>query len=526
MRGGDHGRRPDGGGRVRSAVLRALVPLAFAGLMWWLGHTVPAAVLVVLAVVLLTIGLTAPTLAHRIDRFVEHVGVAAANGLAVVLGALAWALLVLPIWALSWLVKYSPLENGWATATTNWVRIGEDRTRTPDGRPVRPNRMGARDPSRSAPVRRRAALRYLVVLPVLAIAVLLAMPTIIERFDLPGPRIGEADLRQAQPGVKADIPDVDVTWVGLPVDEYAHEDEPWAKDFFRELIGAGVYHDYILGQRLRDFTGEHLNIVDGRRVTYLPADPELTVWFFGGSTMYGIGQRDDHTIPSVIARLAEADGIKIEAINFGVSGDANWPETIRFAQALVDMPLPDLVVFYDGANEMGVSSQRLEEGSTDPNTLGRYGVSDLERELHRDSMDGEVPEPGTPERGKLQVELAAAQYRRGVELSRRLGDHHDIPVMHFWQPQAFAKVPSPADEELWRRVQFPEEELGTTRRLYAQARERSGMDPIDISDALDSTDRAVYFDSSHTNELGARIVAEVMYEYLRPQLEAISTSNG
>jgi lysophospholipase L1-like esterase len=526
MRGGDPGRRPDGVGRVRSSVLRALVPLAFAALMWWLGHSGPAAVLVALALVLLVIGLAAPAVGQAIDRFVERVGVAAANGLAVVLGALAWALLVLPIWALSWLVKYSPLDDGWATATTNWVRIGEDRTRTPDGLPVRPTRMGARDPSRSAPVRRRAALRYLVVLPILAIAVLLAMPTIIERFDLPGPRIGEADLRQAQPGVKADIPDVDVTWVGLPVDEYAHEGEPWAKDFFRELVGAGVYHDYILGQRLRDFDGEHLNVVDGRRISYAPDDPELTVWFFGGSTMYGIGQRDEHTIPSVVAKLAEADGMGIEAINFGVSGDVNWTEMIRFTQALGDLPPPDLVVFYDGANEMGVATRRLEEGSIDPTTLERYGVSDVERGMHSDSMDADVPEPGTAERDELQVELAASQYRRGVEANRRLGEVYDVPVMHFWQPQPFAKVPTDADDELWRRLQFSKDQLANTRQLYTETRERSDVDPIDISDALDGTSAEIYFDSSHTNELGARLVAEAMYEHVRPQLEAVSASRG
>lgn len=521
MRGGDPGRRSDGGGRVRPAVLRALVPMAFAALMWWLGHAVPAIVLVVLAVVLLVIGLAAPAVAHRIDRLVERVGVAAANGVAVVLGALAWALLVLPIWAVSWVVKYSPLEDGWATASSNWVRIGEDRSRTPDGRPVRPTRMGARDPSRAAPVRRRAALRYLVVLPILAIALLVAMPSIIERIDLPGPRIGAADLRQTRPGVKADIPDVDVTWVGLPVDDYAHEDEPWAKDFFRELVGAGTYHDLILGQRLRDFSGEHLNVVDSLRQGYDPADPELTVWFFGGSTMFGIGQRDDRTIPSVVATLAEADGIRIEAVNFGVSGDVNWIETIRFAQALEDRPTPDLVVFYDGTNEEGVGYQRMQDGLTDPDVIERSYLSDDERERHTASYGG-APVPDGAERVELQIDLTARQYRRGVELGRQLGDAYGVDVLHFWQPIALSKQPSAADAELYERLGFDPVGLPEARRRYLAILEESDTGSIDLSAALDATDQPVFFDFNHTNERGAAIVGAAMYETLAPQLDALA----
>ncbi len=525
MRGGDPGRRPDGVGRVRPALLRALVPMAFAALMWWLGHTGPAVVLVALALVLLVIGLVAPAVGQAIDRFVERVGVAAANGLAVVLGALAWALLVLPIWALSWLVKYSPLDDGWANATTSWVRIGEDRTRTPDGRPVRPNRMGARDPSRSAPVRRRAALRYLVVLPLLAVALLLAMPSLIERFDLPGPRIGEADLRQAQPGVRSNVPDGQLEWAGFPVDDYAHEDEPWTEDYFRELIGAGALHDYILGQRPRDFRGEHFNVVDGRRASLSVADPQLTVWFFGGSTMYGIGQRDDHTIPSVVARLAESGGMPIDAVNFGASGDVNWVETIRLAQALADEPTPDLIVFYDGANDQGVGYERLLEGSTDPDVIERFSLSEEEREQHRRSFEGSTVPDGA-EREELQIDLTANQYRRGVEVTRQLARSYGVPVVHFWQPTALVKQPSPADEELYRRLGVDDEAAESSRRVYLEILERTGTDPIDLSGVLDDVEVPVYFDWSHTNELGARIVGEEMYRELRPVLEGLEQGTG
>ena len=45
------------------------------------------------------------------------------------------------------------------------------------------------------------------------------------------------------------------------------------------------------------------------------------------------------------------------------------------------------------------------------------------------------------------------------------------------------------------------------------------MDPVDLTKVLDDVDEPVFFDSSHTNELGARIIGRALYEQLRPALE-------
>ncbi|MGB3409647.1 MAG: hypothetical protein WBA45_00510 [Microthrixaceae bacterium] len=47
---------------------------------------------------------------------------------------------------------------------------------------------------------------------------------------------------------------------------------------------------------------------------------------------------------------------------------------------------------------------------------------------------------------------------------------------------------------------------------------RSGADPVDLSHAFDDLKEPVLFDFAHTNELGARVVAEGMFKELRAQL--------
>lgn len=129
--------------------------------------------------------------------------------------------------------------------------------------------------------------------------------------------------------------------------------------------------------------------------------------------------------------------------------------------------------------------------------------------------------PYGPQRNQVEATLAAEQYRRGAATARDLAGQAGIPVIHVWQPQPFAFRPGPEDQELYRRLDYDTQDLPDATRTYAQIRERSGVAPVDLSGVLDDVDRPVFFDSSHTNELGARIVGRELYRNLRPQLEEL-----
>jgi lysophospholipase L1-like esterase len=514
------GRR--GRDRVTRAFVRAFPAAAFAAFLWWRGHRRATVVLVIIAASVFLVGVVAPRAGAALDQALTKLGSLAAHALTVVLAGLAWAAVLLPVWALSRLAGYSPLDPGWSTTASAWAYVDRSRLRSPDLRPDRPERTGLTELRASPSTRRRGALR---LVPVAVVLVALGFWVVDRRSGNDAPVVamdltgGGASVR----GEKTAIPDEQLELNGLPVDDYAHEDEPWIGDYMRELLGMNTVPDLIVGARNGEFRGEHLNVVDGRRVSYTPADPTLDVWFFGGSTMFGIGQRDDHTIPSVVARLAEADGVRVRATNFGVSGDVNWQSTIRFAEALESqLPSPDLVVFYDGVNDRGLASVRVAEGNLDPAASDRLPVSDQERAQRADAFPGwEEPAFG-PERDELEITLAAEQYGRGVRTARALAGQRGIPVVHVWQPQPFAKVASPADDELYRRLNFDTSSLPDSTRTYLEIRERSGAEPIDLSRIFDGVDVPIYFDSSHTNELGARIIATELYGRLSEQLSSLA----
>ena len=72
---------------------------------------------------------------------------------------------------------------------------------------------------------------------------------------------------------------------------------------------------------------------------------------YGGSTTYGLNQRDDHTIASELARVAHEHGVTIDIDNRGALGHLHWMEAERFAWDLTIEAPPDMVIFYDGVNE-------------------------------------------------------------------------------------------------------------------------------------------------------------------------------
>lgn len=79
-----------------------------------------------------------------------------------------------------------------------------------------------------------------------------------------------------------------------------------------------------------------------------------TVWFYGGSTTYGIGVPWWETIPSKFVEVADHEGICVVAINFGVPYHYSRQEAIYFSLNLMKERAPDVVVFLDGLNDLSL----------------------------------------------------------------------------------------------------------------------------------------------------------------------------
>ena len=290
----------------------------------------------------------------------------------------------------------------------------------------------------------------------------------------------------------------------------AFANSPWAPAYFREFQEQGYETQPFTYTSYRDRSGTYLNIKDNVRVS-ADADKGPVVWFFGGSSMFGEGQRDDFTIPSQFARMAADDGHPIRVVNFGVQADSNYQSMLRFEQALASRrPLPSLVVFYDGANEI---SQHLSQPATDQPQLyqGIYAggpsspdadddvwsawrrTSLLARALGAAS-GGSADEPPASE--DEIVDQILAVYGRGLRLAQSMAADADAGFASFFQPARFYDETPVADAV---RADLPP---GT----------------VDLSPVLAGAGDEIYMDEVHTNEEGARRVAAAMYAQLQDEV--------
>ena len=205
----------------------------------------------------------------------------------------------------------------------------------------------------------------------------------------------------------------------------AWANEPWAAELRKEIASSSsrLIPQPFRGLTFPDYSGRYVHVKNGVRSSYEPRpagkDP-TNVFFFGGSTMFGTYQRDQHTIPSEFARLAEADRRAVRVVNYGVIGYGIWQEVELLEERLTKGDIPDVVIFYDGANEQFIQA--------------REGPVATPSHLYANTCNWRRPVPKTADAPRRDVRLVGTQ-KRGPSALR-----WDQVALHKQQP---ADVQSP-----------------------------------------------------------------------------------
>ena len=154
----------------------------------------------------------------------------------------------------------------------------------------------------------------------------------------------------------------------------------YTRDHLREEEVRWTPYVYI---RNPTFAGTLMQVdSQGHRVTPHPASTAsrpVRVFFLGGSTTFGWYQRDSATIPAEAARRLQAavgSSARIEVTNFGVPGHTFTQEVLELFLQLRAGARPDVVVFYDGINDVMATVQNNRAGYPQ-NEANR--VADFER---------------------------------------------------------------------------------------------------------------------------------------------------
>lgn len=116
---------------------------------------------------------------------------------------------------------------------------------------------------------------------------------------------------------------------------------------FKDYAGPISTYYPFLGWRRNSYVGETVNI-DKILRTRISINHKIddSIWFFGGSTMWGTGSDDNNTIPSHFASLTGEN-----VLNLGESSFLSFQEYIQLSMLLAKGLKPKKVIFYDGVND-------------------------------------------------------------------------------------------------------------------------------------------------------------------------------
>lgn len=495
----------------------ALGPLVAMSLMAaWLGRSPGSET----AIRLLVVGMLVVTAVSlfwpaRLTAMTERVGHVAAEVVSRVSAAALGLVVVVVPWAWHRLLGTNPLRPG-GPAGSNWRRRrpGEER----------PAELWRRETVRRTGIRdahpARAVLGVVVLGSMLA-ATLLGGRALSEL-------IGPSDDPPAPVHSNTDPNAIPAAFAGAD----------WYEDYLQDiswLWRTTVSWDPLAPVRLRDVQTRHINISDGVRRSWSPPAcgcRRIRVWMYGGSTTFGLGQRDEHTIASAIARAAWNEGIAVDIDNRGVVGDHHWEEANRLAWDLASLPRPDLIVFLDGINDIQ-AVDRLRERTRQPasfikddfwqNYLSVARDSAMDPRWAPDTGSADNLPPGATPPTTVALEMPSAEatgeyvaerYETARRISASLGRDAGVPVEWFWQPAIENRPEIPGEPPPVGR------EWSLAR--YRAAAAATGSEVHDISGALDGVEEPLYWDQFHTNERGASLVGNRMFEVLAPRLRTLS----
>jgi lysophospholipase L1-like esterase len=315
---------------------------------------------------------------------------------------------------------------------------------------------------------------------------------------------------------------------------YDNKDILWLDDYLKESGSSSLvkWEPFVYWHR-KPFVGKYINIdQSGIRhtkqwnVSSKGVDKVINIFMLGGSTLWGVGARDDYTIPSLVARFLSEHGIKVNITNFGESGYVNTQEVIYLFLQLQKSNIPDIVIFYDGVNDVFSALQNGKAGIpvNESNRKMEFNIAsnyiELLKALLRESATFRLCSKGARKLFNFNFDTALNRndyhkvalditntYLSNIKLVNDMSCGK-FTAMFYWQPVIYDKNHLTKYEQTQLRVDT--QDLYNT--VYAMIKFKA---PIfkdyhfyNISDIFKDSSKPIFIDFCHVNEAGNEVIAD------------------
>jgi len=309
----------------------------------------------------------------------------------------------------------------------------------------------------------------------------------------------------------------------------------WIKDYYQEFreSSSSQWRPYVYWRR-KPYNGNYINVDENglRKTSFesgnLKPDRKIRIFVFGGSAVWGTGVRDQFTIPSLIGFELTKKGIPVEIMNLGESGYVSTQEMIEFIHQLQNGNVPDMVIFYDGVNDIFSTYQQAEAGipQNEYNRIREFNAAKEKRKtigvlfesvktlsmvrfvVEKVQMDAEPKNYTAPEIQKL-ADQAVEIYSGNLRVIASLGKEYGFKPLFYWQPVIFKKeCLSEYEQNEAAKVSYIKEfTFAVDKQLMSFDTTQELILLYDISNIFSKTSEPVFIDFCHISEKGNSVIA-------------------
>jgi lysophospholipase L1-like esterase len=323
-----------------------------------------------------------------------------------------------------------------------------------------------------------------------------------------------------------------------------YQEQDWSSQYFLEVAEienlTSAYRPFTLWAAPH-FSGEFLNVDESNhRVTPGAQCDEdaYTVFAFGGSTMFGVGAPDWGTIAAYVQQNIESDQ-PVCTVNYGQLAYVSDQSVIALMRELKRGARPDLVIFYDGTNEVLAAYQNGEAGghlqqaqiiglltgTSEAEPLGdqiadelaenTYTVNLLDRWFRDDAPppDGESGQNyralGVDE--QTLAESVVHNYLENYGIVELLAERYGFDFAFFWQPSIFRdKTLTDEEQAMIDARGAAYRDLFDATYDYAEDVFHDYANLHDLSGIFETHSELVWSDWLHLTPIGNEIIADAM----------------
>jgi hypothetical protein len=266
------------------------------------------------------------------------------------------------------------------------------------------------------------------------------------------------------------------------------------------------------------------------------------VFVFGGSAVWGFRIRDEHTIPSNLARgLATRGFDDVEVVNFGQLAYVNTQEVITLLLQLRQDSVPAVAVFLSGHNDVSTTlpgagaghvwsedEARARFDRRDTPSTRQLLVALLNRSMIvQDVMRaGAVTPPIDSSAPPIDCRPVASYYGNLYRIARGIGREFNFDVLYAWQPTLAAthKPLTPYEAALpldaWRR-RHQQSLVACGEAAQSVMATIGGANFTSFASLFDADSGDVFLDNfGHLTERAAGVVGDTLAGLVAARLRA------